>query len=53
MTFRIILWFRNDLRLHDNYIIQWALNFGKVQNINKEILPMYCFDPRLYKEEES
>ena len=22
---RIILWFRNDIRLHDNYMINWAL----------------------------
>ena len=24
-TLRIIIWFRNDLRIHDNYVINWAM----------------------------
>lgn len=40
---RIILWLRNDLRLHDNPVLDWAVkNGGK----NKEVLPVYSFDPR-------
>ena len=42
---RIILWFRNDLRLHDNYIINYAMN---MKSSNKEIIPVYCFDPRIF-----
>jgi len=45
MKTRIILWLRNDLRLHDNYVINWAM---KYQTQNKEILPVFCFDPRIY-----
>lgn len=45
---RIILLFRNDLRLHDNYIINYALN---AKYKNKEVLPIYCFDPRIFKDQ--
>jgi deoxyribodipyrimidine photo-lyase len=43
---RVILWFRNDLRVHDNAILNWA-----VRNAIKEhsqVIPVYCFDPRFY-----
>ena len=43
---RIILWFRNDIRLHDNAIIDWVLKQPAVQY--KEVLPVFCFDPRYY-----
>ena len=42
---RIILWLRNDLRIHDNYVLDWAL---KHPSGKKQILPVYCFDPRFY-----
>ena len=41
---RVILWMRNDLRLHDNPVLQWALKQPKVNHL--EIIPVYCFDPR-------
>ncbi|MGK7912302.1 MAG: DASH family cryptochrome [Synechococcus sp.] len=37
---RILLWFRNDLRLHDHEALYEAM---KQQ---AEIVPVYCFDPR-------
>jgi deoxyribodipyrimidine photo-lyase len=39
---RLVVWFRNDLRLHDNYIVSHAAKFAT----DKEVLPVYCFDPR-------
>ena len=47
---RIILWLRNDLRLHDNYIMNWAM---QAKHADKEIIPVYCFDPRYYDENKS
>lgn len=46
MSSRIILWLRNDLRVHDNYIMNFAMNFKGP----KEILPVFCFDPRVYHQ---
>ena len=44
---RVVLWFRNDLRLHDNVIIDTAVK--KVQSgAATEVLPVYCFDPRWF-----
>ena len=40
---RIIVWLRNDLRLHDNPVLDWAAKYG---GKNKEVLPVYSFDPR-------
>lgn len=37
---RIIAWFRNDLRVHDNEMLAEAVNRSE------EILPVYFFDPR-------
>ena len=45
---RIILWLRNDLRLHDNYALNWAMQYNKTSK--KEILPVFCFDPRIYSK---
>jgi len=45
---RIILWLRNDLRLHDNYALNWAIKFNKKNATEKQILPVFCFDPRIY-----
>ncbi|MEQ9309600.1 MAG: DASH family cryptochrome [Balneolaceae bacterium] len=39
---RAIVWFRNDLRIHDNQALAEACKAG-------EILPLYCFDPRHFK----
>ena len=39
---RILIWFRNDLRIHDREAIHQAL-------VNKaEIIPVYCFDKRQF-----
>ena len=35
-----LVWFRNDLRLHDHQPLDEALRAGQ------PILPLYCFDPR-------
>ncbi|KAK9807390.1 hypothetical protein WJX73_010925 [Symbiochloris irregularis] len=44
---RVILWFRNDLRLLDNACVNAAeklVQSGKA----REVVPLYCFDPRSY-----
>lgn len=38
-----IVWFRNDLRLHDNEALHDALKHAD------EILPVYIFDPRVWR----
>src|ERR1700742_1119860 len=38
----ILVWFRNDLRIHDNEILLEA-----VRKADK-ILPVYCFDPAYF-----
>merc|ERR1719261_2056900 len=42
MTKRIVLWFRNDLRLHDNELVAKAVAAAG----RKEVLPVYVFDAR-------
>ncbi|MDG1276650.1 MAG: DASH family cryptochrome [Algoriphagus sp.] len=43
---RVIVWFRNDLRVKDNVTLTKAVQSGK------EILPVYCFDPRMFEKTE-
>lgn len=52
---RIILLFRNDLRLHDNYIIKWAMQYqdAAIDKQGFEIVPVFCFDPRIYNQKSS
>jgi deoxyribodipyrimidine photo-lyase len=38
----ILVWFRNDLRIHDNEVLLEATQKGDA------IVPVYCFDPRHY-----
>ncbi|MXV16943.1 DASH family cryptochrome [Hufsiella ginkgonis] len=38
----ILVWFRNDLRIHDNEILSEAVKKGG------KVLPVYCFDPRYF-----
>lgn len=40
----ILVWFRNDLRLHDHEPLQAALKAGAT------VIPVYCFDPRQFGE---
>lgn len=44
MSKRIIYWFRNDLRLHDNE------GFLKATQDADEVIPVYVFDTRQFKE---
>ncbi|NJK34481.1 MAG: DASH family cryptochrome [Oscillatoriales cyanobacterium SM2_2_1] len=39
-----LVWFRNDLRLHDHAPLTSAVQQGKV------VLPVYCFDPRHWQK---
>ena len=41
---RILVWFRNDLRLHDNEVLIEAIAKSD------EILPVYIFDPRHFEK---
>lgn len=43
MTQRILIWYRNDLRVHDRQAIDKALRQ------KAEIIPVYCFDPRQFE----
>lgn len=40
---RTIIWFRNDLRLHDNPCVNEAVKNAKQGH---EVVPLYCFDDR-------
>ena len=42
MSKLIAVWFRKDLRIHDNEVLLEAVRKGEA------ILPVYCFDPRHY-----
>ncbi len=41
MSQRTLVWFRNDLRLHDHKPLSQAIQNG-------ELIPFYCFDPRQF-----
>jgi deoxyribodipyrimidine photo-lyase len=43
MSRKILVWFRNDLRLHDNEMLVEAIAKSD------EILPVFCFDPRQFE----
>ena len=49
MEHRAIVWFRNDLRLHDNEVLQKAVDMAAKGKI-KDIVPVFCFDPRWFTE---
>ncbi|WP_262245571.1 DASH family cryptochrome [Parapedobacter soli] len=40
----ILVWFRNDLRIHDNEILLRAVERSQT------IVPVYCFDPRYFTD---
>ncbi len=44
MNHRILIWYRNDLRLHDLPSLDEAVKEGA------EIIPFYCFDDRLFSK---
>jgi deoxyribodipyrimidine photo-lyase len=43
----ILVWFRNDLRIHDNEILLEATRKAD------KVLPVYCFDPHYFKTTSS
>ncbi len=48
MTKKVILvWFRNDLRVHDNEILHEAVQKGDI------VIPVYFFDPRYFRTNDS
>ena len=42
---RVILWLRNDLRVHDNPVLDWAVRNARP---GTQVLPVFCFDPRFF-----
>lgn len=40
---KAIVWFRNDLRIRDNETL------SKAVNDSKEIIPVFCFEPRIFE----
>ncbi len=47
MTHNAIVWFRNDLRIHDNEALTEALNRAET------VIPVYVFDERIFFAENS
>ncbi|MBF2057381.1 MAG: DASH family cryptochrome [Cyanobacterium sp. T60_A2020_053] len=45
MAKNVLIWFRNDLRIHDQECIYQA-----IENKANNILPLYCFDDRSYSK---
>ncbi len=43
---KIILWYRNDLRIHDHEAL------FKASQKTAEVVPVYIFDPRIFREHE-
>lgn len=43
---KILLWFRNDLRIHDHEAL------AKAAEKTPNVIPVYIFDPRIFKEHE-
>ncbi|MCU0402574.1 MAG: deoxyribodipyrimidine photo-lyase [Algoriphagus sp.] len=41
---RVLVWFRNDLRVKDNEVLTRAILQGK------EVIPVYCLDPRMFEK---
>lgn len=47
MPARVLVLFRNDLRVHDNPVLHQAAEAVKSGEAS-EVLPVYCFDPRFF-----
>lgn len=41
-----LIWFRNDLRFHDNEILFETVSKSPI------IIPVYCFDPRYFSKNQ-
>lgn len=46
-TTRVVVWFRNDLRLQDNYAVKQAESIA-TRTAGCDVLPLYVFDPRTF-----
>ena len=44
---KIILWYRNDLRIHDHEAL------SKAAEKTPHVVPVYIFDPRIFREDDS
>jgi deoxyribodipyrimidine photolyase len=44
------MWMRNDLRLHDNPVLNWDLSKLDTATQEIEFIPVFCFDPRFYEQ---
>jgi hypothetical protein len=44
---RIIVWLKNELRLHDNPLLYHAVE-QQHEVIDIEIVPVFCYDPRVF-----
>uniref|UniRef100_A0A0G4IFH9 Cryptochrome DASH n=1 Tax=Chromera velia CCMP2878 TaxID=1169474 RepID=A0A0G4IFH9_9ALVE len=49
---RVIVWFRNELRLHDNPLLQQAIRLGKKEGSRLEWVPVFVFDRAAFQESE-
>ena len=45
---RILVWYRNDLRLHDHQPLHQALQQQAAEQAT--VIPIYCFDPRQFRQ---
>ncbi|MBW4474484.1 MAG: DASH family cryptochrome [Stenomitos rutilans HA7619-LM2] len=43
---KILIWYRNDLRLHDHEPLNRAVEQARTEG--SQLLPFYCFDPRQF-----
>ena len=50
---RVILWHRNDLRVHDNLTLKEALTFCNAHSESCELVPTYIFDPRWFLSDDA
>ena len=50
---RVILWHRNDLRVHDNLTLKEALTFCSESSELCELVPTYIFDPRWFLSDDA
>ena len=50
---RVILWHRNDLRVHDNWTLKEALTFCSESSELCELVQTYIFDPRWFLSDDA
>jgi deoxyribodipyrimidine photolyase len=45
---RVIVWLRNELRIHDNPLLQLGESCPDLDYKDTEVVPVFCFDPAFY-----